>query len=77
VVAGKYTVKWDCYQNCSMLCCVQQYAHKYEQLIKFRVRLFLCVFKGLFCIFVCFCVSLNNFGFVLLVNFVGFGFFSI
>jgi len=35
------------------------------------------VFKGLVCIFVCFCVSLDHFGFVLLVSFVGFSFFSV
>ena len=34
-------------------------------------------FKGLACIFVCLCVSLDHFGFALLVNFVGFVFFSV
>ena len=35
---------------------------------------FWCVFKCLVCIFVCFFVSLDHFGFVLLVSVVGFGF---
>jgi len=33
-------------------------------------------FKGIVCFFVCFCVSLDHFGFVLLVSFVWFGFFQ-
>jgi len=50
--------------------CSQRYAHRYEQFLNLclvRVKLVLCVFKGLVCIFVCFCVSLDHFDFVLLV----------
>jgi len=60
------------YQNCSVLfeSFAQRYAHKFEQfvnlyLVTFRLVSVFC--KGLVCIFVCFCVSLDHFGFVLLV----------
>jgi len=37
----------------------------------------LCIFQvKVWFVFLCFCVSLDRFGFVLLVSFVGFGFFS-
>jgi len=57
--------------------CAQRYAHKYEQfliLCLVRASLVFVCFKGLICILVCFCVSSEHFGFVLLVNSVGFGF---
>ena len=60
------------YQNCSVLfeSFAQRYTHKFEQfvnlyLVTFRLVSVFC--KGLVCIFVCFCVSLDHFGFVLLV----------
>ena len=61
--------------------CAQQYAHKCDQLLNlYLVRFSLvcvCVLcKCFVCIFVCFHVSLDHF-FVLLVNFVRFGFFSV
>ena len=61
-------VKWEYFQNCSVLCCVywtQWYAHKCEEefLTFYVARLsleFLCFFcKGFFPIF---CVSLRHFG---------------
>jgi len=60
--------------------CAQQYAHKCDQLLNlYLVRFSLvcvCVLcKGFVCIFVCSYVSLDHF-FVLLVNFVRFGFFQ-
>ena len=48
----------------------QRCAHKYEQFLNLRlvrVRLLFVCFKSSVCIFVCFCVSLDHFGFVLLV----------
>ena len=48
----------------------QRCAHKYEQFLNLRlvrVRLLFVCFKCSVCIFVCFCVSLDHFGFVLLV----------
>ena len=62
-----------------MLCCVvydscaQRYAHKYERFLHLcLVRITL----GPASIFACFCVSLDHFGFVLLVL-LGFVFFSV
>ena len=46
-------------------------AHKYKQFLNlclFWVRVvFVCIFTGFVCIFVCFCVSLDHFGFCVLV----------
>jgi len=50
--------------------CAQRYAHKYEQffnLCSVGVRLVFVFLIGFICIFVYFCVSLDHFGFVLLV----------
>jgi len=50
--------------------CAQWYAHKYEQffnLCSVGVRLVFVFLIGFICIFVYFCVSLDHFGFVLLV----------
>ena len=66
-------------------CCVQQYAHKYERFLNLclvRVRLaFVCFKVNVWFVFSCFCVSfcasLDHFEFVLLVSFVGFGFFAV
>jgi len=64
--------------------CATVYAHKYERFLNLclvRVRLaFVCFKVNVWFVFSCFCVSfcasLDHFEFVLIVSFVGFGFFQ-